>query len=64
MIRPTEPTGLGAVVEDEDGIRWTRVESGPAETRNPWYPAGDADLQPREYADIAVVRVCSEGWSE
>ena len=62
--RPEEPAGLGAVVEDENGVLWTRVESGVAETRNPWYPAAFPDLQPDEYDHIAVVKVLSEGWSE
>jgi hypothetical protein len=58
--KPDEPQGLGAVVEDEQGLRWTRVESGEAETRNPWYPAL-ASVQPAEYADISAVRVLSPG---
>lgn len=59
--KPDEPQGLGAVVEDANYTRWTRVESGEAETRNPWYPAHDPALQPAEWDDIAAVRVLSEG---
>jgi len=60
--KPPEPTGLGAVVEDEGGTRWTRVEpAAKAITRNPWYPADDDERQPAEYADIAAVRILSEG---
>lgn len=58
--KPEEPTGLGAVVEDEDGERWTRVESGEAETRNPWYPSA-CDQQPAEWDEINAARVLSEG---
>lgn len=58
--KPEEPTGLGAVVEDMTGIRWTRVEAGDGETRNPWYPA-DCDEQPAEWTAIAAVKVLSEG---
>ena len=59
--KPAEPTGLGAVVEDAEGKRWTRVEpAANATSRNPWYPA-DCDEQPEEYADIDAVRVLSEG---
>ena len=60
--RPPEPTGLGAVVEDEGGTRWTRVEpAAKAITRNPWYPADDDERQPADYADITAVRILSEG---
>ena len=59
--KPAEPTGLGAVVEDAAGKRWTRVEpAANATSRNPWYPA-DCDEQPEEYANIDAVRVLSEG---
>lgn len=58
--KPQEPTGLGAVVEDAGGVRWTRVESTDL-TRNPWYPADDADKQPAEYHTIDAARVLSEG---
>lgn len=60
-VKPDEPLGLGAVVEDVDYTRWTRVESGEAETRNPWYPAHDPSLQPAEWTEIVAVRVLSEG---
>ena len=59
--KPDEPTGLGAVVEDADGVRWTRVEPAGAFSRNPWYPAVDIELQPEEYAHLSAVRVLSEG---
>lgn len=59
--KPPEPIGLGAVVEDADGLRWTRVESGETITRNPWYPAADDERQPDEYRNIAAVKVLSDG---
>ena len=59
--KPDEPLGLGAVVEDADGVRWTRVEPAGAFSRNPWYPAVDIELQPEEYAHLSAVRVLSEG---
>ena len=57
--KPAEPTGLGAVVEDAEGVRWVRKGStthgedwtrqiGDAWTGNPWNR-------------IDVVRVLSEG---
>ena len=51
--KPDEPTGLGAVVEDAEGYQWVRAH-GCWYRDNAW--AGDAD-----YADIAAVRVLSEG---
>lgn len=53
--KPDEPTGLGAVVEDEDGTPWVRCENVDLEPH--WY----ARNKKRDYADIAVVRVLSEG---
>jgi len=62
--KPPEPQGLGAVVEDANGLRWTRVEAGADDfTRNPWFPNTDGHTQPREYDEIAAVRVLSEGVS-
>lgn len=61
--RPDEPTGLGAVVEDEDGDEWIRV-GGPRDgLPRPWAGRGNvADLRDwHRYADIAAVRVLSEG---
>jgi len=53
--KPAEPTGLGAVVEDARGYRWSRLGGT---TEFPWHHG----LIGRErYADIDVVRVLSEG---
>jgi hypothetical protein len=52
--RPEEPTGLGAVVEDAQGARWVRHQTTGG---GGWYVDGIA----RPYADIAAVRVLSEG---
>lgn len=64
--RPDEPTGLGAVVEDADGLKWVSVEEMPPFGR--WYcgvlPDDDcsiADGAFRDWSDIDVVRVLSEG---
>lgn len=54
--KPAEPTGLGAVVEDEEGVLWTHT--GLA-TISPWVRGGIGDW--RDYGNIAVVRVLSEG---
>lgn len=62
--RIEEPTGLGAVVRDVEGILWTRVEAGEAQTRNPWYPADAADFQPDEWHNLCAVEVLSEGVTE
>lgn len=54
--KPDEPKGLGAVVEDETGIRWVRA----AQAGDPWRPtSGPANW--REYGLIKAVRVLSEG---
>ena len=63
--KPEEPKGLGAVVEDADGVRWTRTEHKPNMTGTVWQSAfhvtqADRSLS-REYADIDAVRVLSEG---
>lgn len=55
--KPEEPQGLGAVVEDSKGDTWVRIHTGAV----PWAHAGRF---PQRWADIDVVRVLSEGWSE
>jgi hypothetical protein len=58
--KPPEPTGLGAVVRErhsEDGVDWVRVPLASNDER--WF-CGDTG-EWREYADIDVVRVLSEG---
>lgn len=58
--KPEEPTGLGAVVEDADGDRWVHV--GPGESFPVWAPADvKAGRTATSYADIAAVKVLSEG---
>jgi len=56
--KPDEPTGLGAVVEDAEGDRWVRAESG---TRFPWSRANPDGAEWCVWADIAAVRVLSDG---
>lgn len=53
--KPEEPTGLGAVVEDEDGKRWTRANS-----EGEWFSEDGNDVA-TTYAEVPVVRVLSEG---
>lgn len=67
--KPDEPTGLGAIVEDRDGVRWTLTMKPPGSTepqRFPWCREHIAANGERfaEWADISVARVLSEGWSE
>lgn len=58
--KPDEPTGLGAVVEDEDGALWISVTNKGADDR--WQPNNlRSDLCRRNFRDIAAVRVLSEG---
>ena len=60
--KPDEPTGLGAVVEDVSGRRWTRYD-----TRDPqpwwWNGAPEVAVCRYAYADIDAIRVLSEGVS-
>lgn len=53
--RPEEPTGLGAVVEDAEGVRWVRY--APEGDTAPWV----AHAVSVEYDDIAAVHILSEG---
>lgn len=61
--KPEEPTGLGAVVEDDKGDRWVRVGGNLDGIPRPWAEHGNiADLRDWvRYADIAAVAVLSEG---
>lgn len=60
--KPDEPTGLGAVVEDEEGRRYTRYDSSDVQ---PWWWDGKGSEAPvvRRYHwdDISAVRVLSPG---
>lgn len=61
--KPDEPTGLGAVVEDDKGERYTRYDRVSS---LPWwhdYNGADAQVVVRRYAysDFRAVRILSEG---
>lgn len=56
--KPEEPTGLGAVVEDAEGRRWTRYRE--TTTVRHWHPADGCGTE-RRYAEIDGVKVLSEG---
>jgi hypothetical protein len=61
--KPDEPTGLGAVVEDQRGEWWVRDKT--TTTVNHWKRARGEDGGRRyPYADIAAVRVISLGVAE
>jgi hypothetical protein len=55
--KPEEPLGLGAVVEDAEGTPWVRCENVDLEPH--WY----ARNKRRDYPEINVVRVLSDGWT-
>ena len=64
--KPDEPTGLGAVVEDADGVLWVRIYTHGA--CNDWRttndePGGEETDARRVWSDITAVRVLSEGIS-
>lgn len=56
-----EPTGLGAVVEDDRGFAWVRTHA----TGYPWHanldPADRNSTAVRKWRDINATRVLSEG---
>jgi len=54
--KPPEPTGLGAVVEDESGRKWIRHSNTPGSF--PWIAEG---LGVEGWSNIAAVRILSEG---
>lgn len=60
--KPDEPTGHMAVVEDDCGERWVnwRDPRDNGTHEEPWVNASDSETA-REYRDINVVRVLSEG---
>jgi hypothetical protein len=70
--KPAEPTGLGAVVEDAEGMHWIKIDEHAA--CNDWTKIGAPSHDDPEqakggsvrwfYDQIDAVRVLSEGWSE
>ena len=60
--RPEEPTGHMAVIEDRKGDRWVnwRDPRRSGHHERPWVNTHDSE-DARDYADIDVVRVLSEG---
>lgn len=61
--RPDEPTGLGAVVEDTDGVLWVRAgdDHGGVLDDNWRQTGGEHVGNWSEWERIAAVRVLSEG---
>jgi hypothetical protein len=55
--KPDEPTGLGAVVEDDQGHVWTRAD----ESGMPWVSRHSGDIHWCRWADVAAFEVLSEG---
>lgn len=51
-----EPTGLGAVVEDVDGVRWVRIDDPPS-----IWAASRSDGDRGMWSTINAVRVLSKG---
>lgn len=60
--KPDEPKGLGAVVEDAEGVRWVRATDLLARWRHS--TRGDNEIPWRSYGGINVVKVLSEGVAE
>lgn len=56
-LKPDEPTGIGAVVEDADGLLWIRCHETPDRA----WEAVNGQSSTKRYAQVAAVRVLSEG---
>ena len=56
LSKPDEPQGLGAVVEDENGIRYSRIGR-----KSGCWMRDDGGLSGYAYDHIAAVRVLSPG---
>lgn len=59
--KPEEPTGLGAVVEDDKGVRHVRTFGGCAPTAWLGHIKEDGGERTRRWSDISAIRVLSEG---
>lgn len=59
--KPEEPKGLGAVVEDADGVRWVRVNCQPFTPFREVTDNSGGYCQYRLFDNIAAVKVLSEG---
>lgn len=63
-LKPAEPTGLGAVVRDHEGVVWLRDGLRENQSRpDAWWRAGGV-YDRRAWDRISVTEVLSEGWSE
>jgi hypothetical protein len=58
--KPVEPTGLGAVVEDAEGLLWVRAGTYHQGRGRDWHLLGDTDYEC--WADVNAVRVLSDGY--
>lgn len=58
--KPEEPTGLGAVVRDAAGDLWVSLEPDGSGPRR-WVPADNSERVRRNYVDLPIVAVLSEG---
>lgn len=57
--KPEEPTGLGAVVEDAEGLHWVRIQTLYS---SPWVRRGTVITGGlHKWSDINAVKVLSEG---
>lgn len=64
-IKPDEPTGLGAVVEDTEGVRWVRFKFFELKPWRQSHLPGHCErkLATAYYADIDAVKILSDGVS-
>lgn len=60
-----EPTGLGAVVEDADGVQWVRWTPGHPPMTSPWRKSNSIGAAAhKKWGALGAVRVLAEGVAE
>ena len=61
FLKPDEPTGLGAVVEDAEGNPWVKTLPGLDDDACEWIAGFSGNPRLVSYASISAVKVLSPG---
>lgn len=64
FLKPDEPTGLGAVVEDDEGNPWVKTLPGIDDAASEWIAGFAGNPRLVSYSSIRAVRVLSPGVEE
>jgi len=59
VVPVTEPLGLGAVVQDEFGVKWVRIEPINSQDNSVW---ANSETECEPWSDIINPTVLSEGY--